>query len=770
MGRAWTVLVLMALGVTLAASGGILSLAVRGKPAEYAIVIPSNAPPCVALAATELRDCLRRQTGVELPITNHSVPRAIVFDVRTDSFTPQDEAFQLKAVPPHLLIVSGGGRGALYGAYELLERFGGCAWYSLRFAHEPRLASFDVPDSLDETQRPAFVLRAQNWNRQGGEKQPLFLVRNKLNSESLPEELGGPACRFDPVLRKCHTFEELLPVAKWFAAHPEYFSEVGGQRVRFHTQLCLTNPDVLRLCTERVLARLAESYPKGIRHYGISPNDWGNFCRCATCEALDSREKSRAATLIAFVNKIAEVVEARYPDAIIQTLAYSYTRRPPLTITPRRNVQVCLCTIECDFFRSLDQSRSRENRETRAAFSGWSRGGLPLSVWDYAVDFAGYLHPWPDYGARQRNIAFFRERGVTELFEHGNGGGANDVWNNIRYWLIAKWMWNPDLALEPLLDKCLTDHFGPAAAEMRAYLNTLETAPRDTKRFPMGCFERIYSPGISDVALKQAAAHLGRAEEILKALPVSAEGVRDGEVFRQNLALARLPVDFTRAMRGWGRPFASRDASRVDKASWIEERACAQRVVAVLDSPGGLRFADDVAANTNFTHRLRTFAAAEQPPVPRRRIILEETQLTGDYPATEFRYVCDPEAADGRAVLLPGKREESRAWLSFSSLILDPDGVYIPRVRVKVVPQNGGGEADLAFRAGVYNHLHRRASAFLGPEAIKTQGYTWYSLGAITPKPGDMLWVSLPTYDDPSRLPDVYIDRLELLLLGKETK
>ena len=115
--------------------------------------------------------------------------------------------------------------------------------------------------------------------------------------------------------------------------------------------------------------------------------------------------------------------------------------------------------------------------------------------------------------------------------------------------------------------------------------------------------------------------------------------------------------------------------------------------------------------------------------------------------------------------MLPGKREECRAWLSFSSLILDPDGVYIPRVRVKVVPQNGVGDADLAFRSGVYNHLHRRASAFLGPEAIKTQGYTWYSLGAITPKPGDMLWVSLPTYEDPSRLPDVYIDRLELLQL-----
>ena len=72
----------------------------------------------------------------------------------------------------------------------------------------------------------------------------------------------------------------------------------------------------------------------------------------------DRRAKSRSGSLIAFVNKIAEAVEARYPDVVIQTLAYSYTRRPPEGIAPRRNVQVCLCTIECDFAKPIPAASS----------------------------------------------------------------------------------------------------------------------------------------------------------------------------------------------------------------------------------------------------------------------------------------------------------------------------------------------------------------------------------------------------------------------------
>ena len=37
----------------------------------------------------------------------------------------------------------------------------------------------------------------------------------------------------------------------YFAKHPEWFSEIKGKRTADRTQLCLTNPDVLRLAIRR---------------------------------------------------------------------------------------------------------------------------------------------------------------------------------------------------------------------------------------------------------------------------------------------------------------------------------------------------------------------------------------------------------------------------------------------------------------------------------------------------------------------------------------
>ena len=47
---------------------------------------------------------------------------------------------------------------------------------------------------------------------------------------------------------------------------------VGGQR---SGQLCLTNPDVLRIVTERVLARIRKD--PGAKFYGVSQNDWLHY-------------------------------------------------------------------------------------------------------------------------------------------------------------------------------------------------------------------------------------------------------------------------------------------------------------------------------------------------------------------------------------------------------------------------------------------------------------------------------------------------------------
>ena len=58
----------------------------------------------------------------------------------------------------------------------------------------------------------------------------------------------------EAVMMSVKLYEEMfakmqtLPI-KYFDTHPEYFSEIGGERVK-DSQLCLTNPEVLQIAIE----------------------------------------------------------------------------------------------------------------------------------------------------------------------------------------------------------------------------------------------------------------------------------------------------------------------------------------------------------------------------------------------------------------------------------------------------------------------------------------------------------------------------------------
>jgi hypothetical protein len=416
-------------------------------------------------------------TGVRLPIvevksaTSAALPPKAVF-LNMSRLSSQvscplnlgEDGFSLKVVEGDLL-VTGGNRGVLYGVYELLERYGGCRWYASWHTVVPARDAFSVPDDLDDAQTPAFLCRDVHWwDYFKGD----FAARNRVNGGSNRQQArhGGNTWRFGGGLGNCHTFERLLPPEKYFDAHPEYYSMVKGVRLKERTQLCLTNPDVLRLVTSNVLARIRKD--PGAKFYGVSQNDWHNYCECPACKAVDDEEGSHAGTVVRFVNAIAEAVEKEFPDKIIETLAYQYTRHAPAKTKLRHNVIPCLCSIECDFSRPLATSPSPDNVSFLKDIEDWNRQTDCLYVWDYVTDFRCYPHPFPNVYVLQENVKFFRDHGVKMLFEQGACQGRHAGFAELKGWLLAKWMWNPDLPAEPLIADFFSGYYGKAAPIVRA--------------------------------------------------------------------------------------------------------------------------------------------------------------------------------------------------------------------------------------------------------------------------------------------------------------
>ncbi len=743
-----------------------LPIAVRGQPAKYTVVRPADASPSQLYAAEEFQRFTETLTGVKLPVVTDEGPlpanaillgntrhTAALLGAPADMAGLGTDGFRLVVKPPHLLIVGGPVRGTLYGVYEILERFGGCRWYASWHSVIPQLETFEVP-VIDETQKPAFALREPFWfDMFNGD----LAARNKANGNAmrLKEKHGGHSYRFGGGLGSCHTFNALCPPDQYFDEHPEYFSEIDGKRIKERTQLCLTNPDVLKIVTSNVLVRIRKD--PGASFYGVSQNDWYNPCTCPACKALDDAEESHAGTMIAFVNKVAEAVEKEFPDVIIETLAYQYTRKPPKNLRPRHNVMPCLCTIECDFAFPIDKSAFKENRSFLDDISGWGAICERVYLWDYTTNFRDYISPFPNVLALQDNVRFFHTNRVDYLFEQGAYQGRHGDFAELKAWLLAKWLWNPDLPQEPLLEDFFNGYYGAAAPYVRTYFDALHSFYRDPAAHPLRIFDNLHRTRIPDGFYTRAALLWQQAETAVKDSPAHLYNVRMGAI----------PVLYTRLVRETRQEpykvWVTANPRHYDTSSTT--RSLATELLARFAEAKDIRLSESKERHDKILADWRTLA--DPPPLPpaAASVMIENTLLSLSNRGKWGDTVADPLASEGSAMKLYNSHYEWCTTLQFRNVAFDRGEKYRLRMRVRVEKKPGrDGEA---FWAGVYDADNKRSCGGIERKTSQVgDGYEWYDVAEWIPDTAHLFWIGPGQFDKKggaeSSIKALYIDKLEL--------
>lgn len=746
-----------------------LTLATRGQPRGCTIVRPASASPSQVYAAEELQRFTEEMTGVKLPITTDEPPlpacSVLLGDTRftaellgapADVKTLGEDGFRLVRRGDRLLVLGGPVRGTLYGVYELLERFGGCRWYSSWHSVIPRRDTFAVP-TLDETQKPAFALREPFWfDMFHGD----LAARNKVNGNSmhLGDQHGGHSYRFGGGLGSCHTFNTLCSPDVYFAAHPEYFSEVKGKRIKDYTQLCLSNPDVLRIVTSNVLERIRKD--PGASFYGVSQNDWYNYCTCPACKAIDDAEESHAGTMIAFVNQIAEAVEKEFPNVIIETLAYQYTRKPPKSIRPRPNVMPCLCTIECDFSFPITTSAFKENRAFVDDIRGWSAICRQLYVWDYTTDFRDYSSPFPNVLALQGNVQFFHTNHVNYLFEQGAYQGRHGDFAELKAWLLAKWLWNPDLPAEPLLQDFFKGYYGPAAPYARTYFDALHSYYRDPANRPLRIFDDPRHTLLTDDFYTRASALWLQAEAAVKDDPARLYNVRMAAFPVLYAQMARLPA--AEEIQVW--------VTENPKlyAPPAERQALAAELLKRFQEAKNISLSEDRGRHNETLARWKALVEPAALPAAQTRAFVEDKLLSLTKRGTYGDTVADPLAEDGSAMKLYNTHYEWCATLPFSRVAFDPGRKY--RLRMRLCVEKEPGKEGEAFWVGVYDAKNRRACAGIERKTSDVgDGYTWYDVAEWMPERDHYFWIGPGRFDQKagatSAIKALKLDQLELIRL-----
>jgi len=263
----------------------------------------------------------------------------------------------------------------------------------------------------------------------------------------------------------------------------------------------------------------------------VSQNDTGSWCQCPKCKAFDEAEGSPSASIIRFVNTIAESLEHDYPNVRVETLAYQYSRKPPRNLRPRKNVIIRLCSIECCFSHLLESCGSDDSRSFCEDIEYWRQAAPTLYVWDYTTNFTHYLMPFPNTEVLQPNIKFFIKHGVKGLFKQGNySPGGNGEMAPLRAYILAKLLWNPDVDVQKITGEFLNDYYGKAGSIIKTYIEMLHRKVKE-KGVHVHIFGPPTLPYLDDEFLEEAEKLFDKAEE-----------VADDEEIRFRVQVARLPI------------------------------------------------------------------------------------------------------------------------------------------------------------------------------------------------------------------------------------
>lgn len=556
-------------------------LASEGRPAAT-IVIPDDAQSSVRLAAEELRDYVARISGAELPLVTDAEtvegPRILIGKTRqTDAlnlgapagFTRalKEEGFLIKTLGGNLVLLGNdtGPRvakhpfipeqeqiytGSLFAVYELLERLG-CRWYYPGPFGEvvPQSADVSIPET-DEIIRPSFPVRgfwygAEVTRRRNPEFNAMmqrWMLRNRFLPYGSVLSSAGDGSIMAP-FRKMVSKEidgERKRVNVLFDEHPEYFA-MRKDGTRNAHYLCLANPEVLRIATERALQHFRDNPDSNC--FGYAPPDGAPTCECDECRFHNYNFMQKKPSnpeiqdisegFYRFLNQVAEGVKKEFPDKWITSTAYSGRIRPPVATRLGDNISLHLAFLGYAQHHRLD-FEGWQTREKATLLKRWA------TINPYMVERQYYpvmqFHcnvPLPMHRAHAYNVKKLQEMGMAGAEWEGRAAFKTGLLN---YYVLGRMLWDVETDIDALLEEHYRVFYGAAGPKMGAYVDAVE------EMLTQAPVEFHEEERLHEIYPYERVVEVTEAVGDIEALAANAD-----EATRRRVRFARLVVDHLRA-------------------------------------------------------------------------------------------------------------------------------------------------------------------------------------------------------------------------------
>lgn len=475
-------IVSFALSVAFAAgaASGPLTLVKNGQP--QAVIVHSGATPTgeVAAAVNDLRQYVKEITGAVLTVTPEAQakPGPAIHVGRTKfveglnlPFDKMDrDTVILKRVGDNLVLAGKDDWGTRAAAHIFLEDVGGMRWFMPGPLGRVIPKSTDLAvETLDRIETPSFISRDMSGIGEGqGDREGYgWVTWNRVRAR---HRIG-------------HNIGNIIDPALYGKDHPEYYPLIGGRRAVPPTyksardrnwQPCLSNPDVQRLVVEAA-RKFFDETPGSEECFRIAQNDNYGWCECAACKKANAGggydelgHANYSPIYFAFANRVAAETEKTHPGRKLGAFSYYCGTILPPPFVLHRNIVICADAGDHSMFHFHPEFRKNQEKYWKS----WEGKAAILQNHNFHYG-AGFYIPRLELRSTQDLLRFFHKVGVREYYgeEYPNWGLEGP-----KTWITAKLLWNVNADLDQLLDDYCAKFFGPAAAPMRKFYDTLEAA------------------------------------------------------------------------------------------------------------------------------------------------------------------------------------------------------------------------------------------------------------------------------------------------------
>ena len=438
------------------------------------IVIPAEASEIERHSSVVLQDYLHRITGADFEIVTDQtsakandihvgkVNRPELKDINFDEL--EEDGYVIRTENSRLTIAGGSKKGTLYGVYGFLEKYLGCRKYSSTYSVIPSQNSIKLSD-IELKEIPVFKYREILYK---DAYQPEYSDWHGLGKHQADAYSKGNWGSW------CHTTISLVPQKEYAAKHPEYYSLVNGKR-KFSTtkgnigEICWSNPEVFEIAAKNLKTWIDQN-PEAT-YWSVSQCDNADYCRCPICQKAYDTTGSTQGTILPFINKMAQ----KFPDKTISTLSYWYSTRPPKGIKVEKNVNIMLCNIGSPRHIPIEQGDSTFTADIKA----WHKIHDNFIIWDYVIQFANLIAPFPNLRTLQPNLQFLHKNGVKAMFEQGNRETGGEFCE-LRTYILAKLLWNPYQDVDAIITDFVNGFYGPAGKYILQYITLMHDTLEST--------------------------------------------------------------------------------------------------------------------------------------------------------------------------------------------------------------------------------------------------------------------------------------------------